>query len=80
MLIHHHWCWINPFALSKETLARWGAVKNSSNQPDPDPPRQSERFEGGLTTMLNAKKCGDLPPDLPAVISRVGCSMICPAK
>lgn len=37
MLIRHYWRWINPGELSQETLARLGAVKNSSNQPHPDP-------------------------------------------
>jgi integrase len=39
MLIRHYWRWINPGELSQETLARFGAVKNSSNQPHPDPTR-----------------------------------------
>src|SRR6266851_3345270 len=37
MLIRHYWRWINPGELSQETLARLGAVKNSSNHPPPDP-------------------------------------------
>ena len=39
MLIRHYWRWINPGELSQETLARLGAVMNSSNQPRPDPTR-----------------------------------------
>jgi integrase len=42
MLIRHYWRWINPGELSQETLARLGAIKNSSNQPHPDPTRANE--------------------------------------
>jgi integrase len=42
MLIRHYWRWINPGELSQETLARLGAVKNSSNQPHPDPTRANQ--------------------------------------
>jgi hypothetical protein len=63
MLIRHYWHWINPGELSLETLARLGAIKNSSNQPTLIHPRQSRRFERGLTTMLNAKKCRNLEDD-----------------
>ena len=52
MLIRHYWRWINPGELLQETLARLGAIKNSSVQPHP-----SERgsFWRGLTPMFSEK-------------------------
>src|SRR3984893_12950803 len=48
MLIRHYWRWINPGELSQETLARLGAVKNSSNQPHPDPTAPIRAFRERL--------------------------------
>jgi hypothetical protein len=60
MLIRHYWRWINPGELSQAPLARLGAVKNSSNQPQPDPTRANQGVSRGLTTMLKAKKWSKL--------------------
>ena len=48
MLIRHYWRWINPGELSQETLARLGAVKTSSNQPNLTPPAPIRAFRERL--------------------------------
>ncbi len=35
MLMRHYWRWINPGELSRETLARLGAMKTDELHPDP---------------------------------------------
>ena len=47
MLIRHYWRWINPGELNHETLSRLGAVKMSSNQPQPDPTRANQDVSRG---------------------------------
>jgi hypothetical protein len=56
MLIRHYWRWINPGELSQATLARLGAINNSSNQPHPDPPASTRAFRKSLDDDARCQK------------------------